>query len=481
MPITIHSYNYKHSFEYLSTSLEKELVSPPPYFGCEIEVDKGGENAGYAETCIRIMDPIPIIAKHDGSLTDGIEFNTPPMTLEYYKENFSRFKEMFSFLKSKGYLAHDTNTCGLHIHVNREAFGFTRQEQNENIAKICYLFSTFHTLIEDFARRQSNRYATIKYEASFQPWETHDLYNFYASYKTLGKYAAINIGNQNTVEFRIFRGTLNINTFYLCLTFVDTLISIANNYSPECIFILSREDFLGLFPREIQEYIKHRKEKRLEKERQELRQRVEADITPTSTRLTYPSTPPSISTGIYSDYISARNIDFGFVNNRTVGHSTISVDALSADTSSDDQSAVTNIGAEIDNVEPIGISNVRRVGDFTFFRNADGGTRLTYDPESSPNTRGHRAEIASSQSTDGSNSLMSRLRDLLYPSSTESVLPELQSGEVTSLSEMKRKLKTLKKRIKHASSYLEKQPLQREYEILQREYSIERRRLRIAS
>lgn len=106
---------------------------------------------------------------------------------------------------------------------------------------------------------------------------------------------------------------------------------------------------------------------------------------------------------------------------------------------------------------------------------------MTYDPESSPNipdqrsVRGHRAETASPPSTDGPiDSFMNCLRGLLHPSSTE-------SGEVTSLSEMKRKLKTLKKRIKHASSYLEKQLLQREYEILQREYSIERHRLRIAS
>ena len=33
------------------------------------------------------------------------------------------------------------------------------------------------------------------------------------SYKAAGRYKAINLMNQETIEFRLFRGTLNLNTF----------------------------------------------------------------------------------------------------------------------------------------------------------------------------------------------------------------------------------------------------------------------------
>ena len=38
--------------------------------------------------------------------------------------------------------------------------------------------------------------------------------------KSKGRYQAINLENENTVEFRIFKGTLNYNTFLASLQFV---------------------------------------------------------------------------------------------------------------------------------------------------------------------------------------------------------------------------------------------------------------------
>lgn len=39
-----------------------------------------------------------------------------------------------------GYTSHQAGTCGLHVHVNRNAFGETEAQQDAAIARILYFF-----------------------------------------------------------------------------------------------------------------------------------------------------------------------------------------------------------------------------------------------------------------------------------------------------------------------------------------------------
>lgn len=248
----IKPYNYKENFHKYYSEEDDDNV---PLFGCEIEVDCGGENEEIASRCIELLHPIEAITKHDGSLQAGFEINIAPMSMRCYTENFSKIKNVFKFLIDKGYRAHDTETCGLHIHVNREAFGSCLMEQSMNIAKICYLFIKFRSEIVLFARRES-RYARIA-----RVKISDDLYEAYFQIKYQAKYASINMEHPETYEFRIFKGTLNINTFYLCLEFVETLVNIATSRSPEEIFRFKETDFLHCFSDKIQEFINDRKKK----------------------------------------------------------------------------------------------------------------------------------------------------------------------------------------------------------------------------
>ena len=58
-------------------------------------------------------------------------------------------------------------------------------------------------------------------------------------YKSDGRYKAINLQNDNTIEFRLFRGTLKLNTFIASLQFV--VVSFQNSYSrrSEACFVSS--------------------------------------------------------------------------------------------------------------------------------------------------------------------------------------------------------------------------------------------------
>ena len=61
----------------------------PRYFGVELEIDEGGERGDYAS---QILTPANVgfterlYCKHDGSLSNGFELVTHPMSLEYHQE-----------------------------------------------------------------------------------------------------------------------------------------------------------------------------------------------------------------------------------------------------------------------------------------------------------------------------------------------------------------------------------------------------------
>ncbi|MGN0605977.1 MAG: hypothetical protein ACI4JM_05600 [Oscillospiraceae bacterium] len=111
---SIHEYSYKPEPIFYGNSNR--------YFGVELEIDGAGKDDDYADDILAIAnaDSTYIYIKSDGSLDDGMELVSHPMTLDYHKE-YCWFDIMRKAV-SLGYRSHQTSTCGLHIHVNRTAF-----------------------------------------------------------------------------------------------------------------------------------------------------------------------------------------------------------------------------------------------------------------------------------------------------------------------------------------------------------------------
>ena len=66
----------------------------------------------------------------------------------------------------------------------------------------------------------------------------------------LGRYVAVNLSNSSTVEIRIFRGTLNINTFYATLQLVDEICKCAINMNDYDFERMSWSDFVSRINKE---------------------------------------------------------------------------------------------------------------------------------------------------------------------------------------------------------------------------------------
>lgn len=145
-----------------------------------------------------------IFVERDGSLHNGFEVITAPHTLS----EFSRLdiEGACDKLKSLGFTSHNAGTCGLHVHISRAMFGETSEARDRAMAKVSLFYSIFWEDILKASRRtqgQADRWAG-RY-VIHNRGEAED----YIKYNNFSRYVAVNFCNDNTVEFRLGRGTLN--------------------------------------------------------------------------------------------------------------------------------------------------------------------------------------------------------------------------------------------------------------------------------
>ena len=98
----------------------------PRFFGVELEIDGAGEYGSNAKKLLRIANEEEerIYCKHDGSLEEGFEIVTHPMSLSYQLQQIP-WEQICKGAVDLGYTSHQAGTCGLHVHVSRLAFGET--------------------------------------------------------------------------------------------------------------------------------------------------------------------------------------------------------------------------------------------------------------------------------------------------------------------------------------------------------------------
>ena len=228
------------------------------YFGVELEIDGNGENRKHARQLLDIAnaDAENLYIKHDGSLDEGMELVTHPMTLDYHL-NVMPWVEVLAKAVSLGYNSHRTTTCGLHVHISREAFGDTLLKQELAIARLLYFVEKFWPELLRFSRRterQINRWAA-RYGMKLSPQEVMDS----AKDSRMGRYTAVNLTNDETIEIRIFRGTLKLNTLLATLQMVNAICDVALSLSDEDLQALSWHDFLNrIHEPELIQYLKER-------------------------------------------------------------------------------------------------------------------------------------------------------------------------------------------------------------------------------
>lgn len=232
----------------------------PRYFGVELEIDNGGEVDSRAAQILNVANARGdfLYAKHDGSLNDGFELVSHPMSLEHHCHNMP-WENILKKAVQLDYQSHQAGTCGLHIHVSRDAFGETEVEQDAVIARILYLFKKHWEELLKFSRRtqrQLDRWAA-RYGYKDQP---RDILDHAKKGGGAGRYTCVNLTNEHTIEFRIFRGTLKLNTLIATLQLVDRICDVALFLSGEEVKAMSWTTFVsGCTQPELVQYLKERR------------------------------------------------------------------------------------------------------------------------------------------------------------------------------------------------------------------------------
>ena len=228
------------------------------YFGIELEIDCGGELSNYAQELKDIANCSGdhIYCKHDGSLDDGFEMVTHPMSCDYHL-NHMPWKAVMKRAAALGYTSHMARTCGLHIHVSRGAFGDTHDQQEDVIARILYFFEAHWEELLKFSRRTESQLTqwAARYGRKDNPKDVLD-----TAKKSGARYTCVNLTNRSTIEFRMFRGTLKYNTLIATLQLVNRLCDVAISLSDNEIKELSWTSFVAdITEPELIQYLKERR------------------------------------------------------------------------------------------------------------------------------------------------------------------------------------------------------------------------------
>lgn len=202
-----------------------------------------------------------IYIKTDSSLDEGFEIVTHPMTLDYHMNNMP-WEDVAKKALRLGYRSHNTTTSGLHIHVNRSAFGETIEEQEACIARILYFFESNWNELLKFSRRMEEQLKRWAYRYGWKDEPKAILDDAKKRYS--GRYSCVNITNYSTIEIRIFSGTLKYNSIIAALQLVNEICNAAVLMSDREIKNLAWSSFVTDINKEKnRELVKYLKERRL--------------------------------------------------------------------------------------------------------------------------------------------------------------------------------------------------------------------------
>ncbi len=228
---------------------------PKIYFGIEIETE--ATRSTYPSEGAEVISDLCtglVYCKHDGSLNNGFEIVTHPMSYGFVKNHAENLWDGLTRLRRKGFRAWTTSTCGLHIHISRNSFlseahlhkfmwfiygsDVSRATPEKRMAQELHIASIKH-----FAGRDSHwsKFDRDSFLGTVYDGDDEDGNSKYVapSLAEIAKgrtkngndippyanerYLALNRNNRHTLELRFFRPSLRPETIQASIEFVQCL------------------------------------------------------------------------------------------------------------------------------------------------------------------------------------------------------------------------------------------------------------------
>lgn len=222
---------HAHKGSYVKRCTAGEV--PDKVFGFELETQKNDNTSETARVVSEWSDDNDdlLVMEEDGSLDDGVEIISHPMTWKYFRQK--DWDGLFDSLKNCGTRAWDGGEeTGLHIHLSRDFF-----DNKQHLGAFMYFIAYNYDHVIEVAGRGPNSYCfgpddwsstrvvILDQLCGAAPLIRPILYSKLAEAKQYSRYDSINTANRETVEMRMFRSSLNTTRFYndikFCLYAID--------------------------------------------------------------------------------------------------------------------------------------------------------------------------------------------------------------------------------------------------------------------
>lgn len=197
----------------------------PIYLGTEVEIENTKNIISNDEAAGHITTLIPVYPMHDGSIDNGFEMVSDPQNIEWTMEHAEDFKRAFAYLTDNGFRGDQTTTCGLHIHVSRDPLN------DDTVDKILLFMENYKNELISLARRHSTSWSAFISDKNDD--FVQSLTYIKDKKNNNGRYMALNLQNTHTIEFRLFRSTLNPHTYLATIQLVASIVHVCNTYPIE--------------------------------------------------------------------------------------------------------------------------------------------------------------------------------------------------------------------------------------------------------
>lgn len=205
-----------HDFEasrYRARRCDGESAKDDPILmGVELECDNGNFDIDAFERWTADDDLMHF--EHDGSLSDdGVEAITMPCSLKFHQTEMD-WDAFCRKMKRQGFVSHEADECGLHIHINRSAIS------QLSIIKM----DVFVNRAKEFFGLVGRRFCIYggRWMSQKQIDKTKGTYDRYHDHQD--RYTVVNTTNRRTVEIRFPRGSLNPETVVGTIEMIHALV-----------------------------------------------------------------------------------------------------------------------------------------------------------------------------------------------------------------------------------------------------------------
>ena len=254
----IHDYSYRPDAIFHSTKDDERL-----FFGIEIEVEAKDDLRESAQYAYQLESMDLAYLKHDGSLNNGFEIVTHPMSHDFFKNEAGDFFAVMEGLRSQQGIrvkSWDTRTCGLHIHISRT--GFSGGAHMHRFLNLVYTNPDFYSTLAGRTSDQWAKFTDIiqkEYvrDVNGDRVPTDDRYGYQIkttrqfkhkldNNRNSDRYSAVNTLNRETLEMRIFRGSVNGDTIKSQLDLAHASVEYTRNLTVQDVLngALTSDNFM---------------------------------------------------------------------------------------------------------------------------------------------------------------------------------------------------------------------------------------------